>query len=1032
MRHPLKSLLAVVAVISSVTFASQSAPAGEAVASGGNIRICFVTEVNPNSVVLQWYPLVSYLSEAVGRPFEIVLKNSFEEMTEGFSRGEIDLVMVGAFAYVKTTASREANLLAAAARGSDLHSVIIVRDDSPAGDIDDLKGRSFAFTDDYSTSGYLLPRILLAEKGIDQPADFFSDVVFTGHHSESINAVASGRIYAAAMASYLFDSSPLKSRVRVIAESAPIPPEPIFASPALNAQVTAKIRDALLTMHERVSPDVMKKLQIVRFDPITDKDYDSVRRYEAMAAKLPQMPYSVDYGRVPSELSTARARAWHKGWSWIAAAPAAASLLLLALLFARRRKLRRDLGMKLATSITGAMVLVSFGVSALFAADLARRLDNISLLWQRNINLFIAQAAKAVSGTGYSIIESLTDGLAAQEGVISVKVFRNGFYIADSSHQDVGHSIVPKILSDTFLPASDAGKELINTFGAITSGGRRFAIAQFQLDASAFGKAVRRAALANILAVLALLSGGILIARAWARAVASPVEHLSRAVAEMREGRRPDLRIPHGKDQIGDLVEGFQLMEAELRRTEEMFRSKSLELDEANHRIKQIEEREVELEEIEAESVALESAEEGTSRDSVELKSLIAEMETELPKLRELRSDRIIGDSPAFLRVIRDIIIRSRDSDPVLLFGESGSGKTGVAESIHALSARANRRFVEYNCAELAAADPAIVLGKLFGYGRDSGLPGVPKEGQKGLLDECDGATLFLDEIALLPLATQGTLLLPLEGRPFNPAAGKGQPHKPDVRFVFASNVRLEDEVRAGRFRNDLLRRIRSRGCIEIPPLRERMEDIDALAAHFLGLWSTEKGRPLQMSDRSKALLGRYDYRHFNIAELASSIKVAADNALFRSIDVIEPDCFEGPLREAFVRSARFKDEPQVFDQDELREISVLRRHQFSIAPSEAELGYSGEAKTLSNHLRGISLKVLSLAGWNSEEAAIVLVGGNAPAALNRIRRKIDFYLRNVAKLTAEGNERRLFNNLPQKHRQFMEEAIGRAKAGKM
>jgi len=1010
------------------------------------VRICIVAGSSPDAVVKQWYPLISYLTDEVGVPFEIAIRESYEDMLEDYRKGELDVLISGPFNYVKTKDSAGARLLAEARRpeGSRLRGYIVTLGGSGIDGIADLAGRSFAFTEPYSTTGYLMPRMILAEEGIDQPADYFGEVVFSGHHSESLESVITGNNDAAAVVGYLADQA-IRDRgadLKVIAKTPELPQEPIFARPGMDAGLVERIRNALLAMHERVPPDVMKSLDLESFSAGSDSNYDVVRQAQAKLANLPPIAYSVDYGIVPTALAEAVESATVEGGLMMFAIPACATVIFLILLVAMRGRIRSDIKVGYAFTILAAMILIAFAVSALSATNLKRRLDNISLAWQRNINTFVSQAAKFASEDEAGLIQPLAEGLAEQSGVLYVKAFRNGRFIADSRGEDAGHSIIPKIASGTFRNASE---DAIDTTSYVMSGERRFANVLIGLDAGRLHKAVRTALIGNLLVILVLIGLGLWLAAALSRRVIRPITMLSDAVADVRSGKKPELDTARRADQIGSLMRSFREMEAEIRHSGELLGQKSAELEEIGSRLERMQEREAEIEEAmdevaaevpAGEVSALDDIREGMSADeheteeqatrSKELAAHIENIQDEMPRLAELRRARIIGESPAFLRVIRDIIIRSRDSDPVLLYGESGSGKTGVAEAIHALSARGSREMVEYNCAELAAADPVIVLGKLFGYGRDSGLPGVPREGQRGLLEECAGSTLFLDEIALLPKQTQGALLLPLEGRPFNPAAGKGGPRSSDARIIFASNVSLEDEVAAGRFRHDLLRRIRSRGSIEIPPLRARMEDIERLAQHFLGLWCAEKQRPMSFDAETLSLLIKYDYHKFNVAELATAVKIAADNALFRESEIIKPEFLGEELGDMARRRAALADDSKTFDDEERRELEVLREHDFRIGPSEAQLGYSRDAKTLTNHLRGMAFKALALTGWDAEEAAGLLSGKAGPAARSRVRRKIELYLRNVSKLASSGDQKRLFNNLPQKYHANVEEAISR------
>ncbi len=1015
----IKMTLAAIMLICLSFTPAQSREAGSS--GDQSIRICMVTGATPDAVVEQWYPMVTYLSEAVGHPFEIVISESYDEMIKDFEAGRVDIVIGGALNYVMTEDSANVVLLAEAKRPEDYdpEGVIIAGEESGISNLEDLKGKSFAFTDPYSTTGYLLPRIFMADAGIADPTKYFSDVAFSGHHAQSIESVASGARDAAAVAGYLAADAIRRGRapIKIIAKTGPVPPEPAFARSSLDPELILRIKDALLTMHERMPPDIMHKLIMTRMAEVTDQDFDSVRKAEKKLKALSPMPYSVDYSLMPNALSKAVGSTKIKGVLWTMATPVAAAAALVIALLALKRRAKRELRLHLGLAVMAAMVLTALFAGWLASIGLSNELENISLGWQRSLNSFRANASVAAAADDARTIGSLIHGFAAQPGVLYAKVIRNGHYIADSEGRDTGYSIVPKIVSGTFHSGAMGAIEAVSF---VTAGDKRYASIIAGFDLHSLKAAVHGWASASTLFTLTLAALGALISLYWSRIVTQPITSFAAAVNSMRAGKRPELRPCDRQDEIGVLMRGFAEMEAEIRGASGLLGQKSMELSEAKQVITSIGEMEPAIEdEIEIQGIDREETE--------DLRCKIAQIEHEIPRLKELRATRIIGDSPEFLKVVRDIIIRSRDTDPVLLYGESGSGKTGVAEAIHALSARSEKRLVEYNCAEFSAADPMIVLGKLFGYGRDSGLAGVGREGQKGILEEADGATLFLDEIALLPFVTQGALLLPLEGRPFNPAAGKGDQALSDVRIIFASNVDLEEEVRAGRFRHDLLRRIKSRGLIEIPPLRSRMEDMDALAAHFLDIWSTEKGSPMRFSTESLELLKKYDYHKFNIAELASAVKVAADNAHFKGVGEIRPELFGGDIAD-LLRIERSMTEAAIFDDDETGEIKVLRKHGFRIASSEQELGYSRDAKTLTNHLRGMAFKALVKTGFRADAASRAIAGDTGTQAASRVRRKIDLYLKNAEKLVSSGGEERLLNNLPQKYRQYVEEAVRRYK----
>jgi transcriptional regulator with PAS, ATPase and Fis domain len=188
----------------------------------------------------------------------------------------------------------------------------------------------------------------------------------------------------------------------------------------------------------------------------------------------------------------------------------------------------------------------------------------------------------------------------------------------------------------------------------------------------------------------------------------------------------------------------------------------------------------------------------------------------------------MVGGSEAMQAV--DTAIRkaaAADGATVLIIGETGTGKEMVAHRIHELSARVENPFVAINCG--AISEP-LLQSELFGHAKGSFTGAV--EARKGKLRQADGGTVFLDEIGELTMLMQSALLRVLEYRTFEPV-GKDQSVQVNVRIVAATNVDLEEAVLQKTFRLDLLHRLNV-VVILIPPLRERLEDIPLLAAHFL------------------------------------------------------------------------------------------------------------------------------------------------------------------------------------------------------
>jgi hydrogenase-4 transcriptional activator len=232
-------------------------------------------------------------------------------------------------------------------------------------------------------------------------------------------------------------------------------------------------------------------------------------------------------------------------------------------------------------------------------------------------------------------------------------------------------------------------------------------------------------------------------------------------------------------------------------------------------------------------------------------------------------SDLIIGESGG-LRTVMERVEQVAPTDaPVLILGETGSGKEVIARAIHARSRRASGPVVRVNC---GAIPPELLDSELFGHERGSFTGAVST--RKGWFERADGGTLFLDEIGELPLAAQVRLLRVLQDGTLERIGGQQQ-ITVDVRIVTATHRNLGAMVAEGGFREDLWYRI-SVFPIRLPPLRERMEDIPTLAAHFARHAGLRLGGAyLVPSERDLALLHSYAWPG-NVRELAAVIERAA------------------------------------------------------------------------------------------------------------------------------------------------------------
>jgi len=205
--------------------------------------------------------------------------------------------------------------------------------------------------------------------------------------------------------------------------------------------------------------------------------------------------------------------------------------------------------------------------------------------------------------------------------------------------------------------------------------------------------------------------------------------------------------------------------------------------------------------------------------------ALGADMPGETPG--EAWREAIITRSPRMEKVLVEARLMAQSDASVLIHGESGTGKELLARALHASSARSREALVAVNC---GAIPENLVESELFGHVKGA-FTGAVRD-SVGLFTSAHRGTIFLDEIADLPLAMQVKLLRVLQEREVRPV-GASKPHKVDVRVISASNRKLESEVAAGRFREDLFYRLNVVG-LTLPPLAERREDIALLAHHFM------------------------------------------------------------------------------------------------------------------------------------------------------------------------------------------------------
>jgi transcriptional regulator with PAS, ATPase and Fis domain len=423
----------------------------------------------------------------------------------------------------------------------------------------------------------------------------------------------------------------------------------------------------------------------------------------------------------------------------------------------------------------------------------------------------------------------------------------------------------------------------------------------------------------------------------------------------------------------------------------------------------------------------------------------LARLEHDYPEIAEARKSSLLGSSPLWETVFENAVLAARGNIPVLIVGESGTGKTELARTISGLSGHPQKTYREISCSQFEHADPAFALGKIFGMGTGHGLPNAPRNGQPGLLEECDGGTLFLDDFDRLPLNAQDLLLYPLEGKAFEPGIGSGPPRQASVKFILATNQNPEELVEQGTLRADVLTRMGAR--VYIPPLRDRPEDIPLLVDHLVEVLGQEFDHPIEsVSPKAINILRGNEYRNGNVRELYAELRIAIGKASLENDSVLRAGYLSNGLQEGRTVADVVGDEKKlermagaakkpaveprmdtrVANQDTPVELTVLRQHAFEIRASEEALGLSHKSKTLSNHLRGMCIQALVDNDWDLEKAARKLVACDDRQVIARVQRKMQRYVRSLRERVGDGTEERLFNNLPSVYHKALSEAIRR------
>jgi transcriptional regulator with PAS, ATPase and Fis domain len=342
--------------------------------------------------------------------------------------------------------------------------------------------------------------------------------------------------------------------------------------------------------------------------------------------------------------------------------------------------------------------------------------------------------------------------------------------------------------------------------------------------------------LIGVLALVAMLS--VLMARSLVR----PIRMLTSAARQIGTGDLDTKVPPCGRNEIGVLADSFRDMTQSLKETIGQLERKNVELKKTQQKLLQAE-----------------------KEKRRELQREVEELQKEVTRSS---FSHMIAQSLPMKKIQEEIVRISRSSATVLVLGENGTGKELVAEAIHRNSPRRDKKFVRINC---AAFNENLLESELFGHLKGSYTGATAS--RKGLFESADGGTLLLDEIGDMSLSMQKKLLRTLQEGEVVPV-GSHQVIKVDVRIVAATNKDLQMLMSDGQFREDLFHRINVIS-IQIPPLRERRDDILSLARHFLKKFCDKEDKPdLQIDPAAESFLAEYRWPG-NVRELENAIERA-------------------------------------------------------------------------------------------------------------------------------------------------------------
>lgn len=415
-----------------------------------------------------------------------------------------------------------------------------------------------------------------------------------------------------------------------------------------------------------------------------------------------------------------------------------------------------------------------------------------------------------------------------------------------------------------------------------------------------------------------------------------------------------------------------------------------------------------------------------SKENSTELKNEIEKLQSEIQKLQESNEDSKIADELALQKVevfygiayrskqmqsVVDLIKKAAPTDStILITGESGTGKELVANAIHKLSSRADKNFVVVNCAALTET---LLESELFGHVKGAFTGAISDK--QGKFELADKGTIFLDEIGETSENFQVKLLRVLQSGDIE-KIGSTKTLKVDVRVIAATNKNLEQLVREKKFRDDLFYRINVIN-INLPPLRERKEDIDVIIKHLL------RDESVQISVAALKALNEFDWLG-NVRELESVIKRAVIFAKAEKRNIIQLN----DLPDQIIKTVKTNFEELVLES--------LRQKKFShsaISETAKELGNINRTVVAEN-FRGYSFKLFVENNFDKKMTVKQVASSEDNDVLKRVEQKFDTWIENIKEDINSVHEKDFesiknqfaskYKNLPQRFHPFLDEVI--------